>query len=81
MAKAKKKTTKKKATATKKKAKTQEALFVASKVRAAIKDSGLNVAGDALEGLNQQIYWLIDQASSRATANGRKTVRSHDFLA
>ena len=26
-------------------------------------------------------YWLIDEACKRAKANGRKTVRSHDFCA
>jgi hypothetical protein len=26
------------------------------------------------------VYWLIGQATARAAANGRKTVRSHDFM-
>ncbi len=79
----KKAATKKKSTAKKttKKAKTMEALYVASKVKSVIKEYDLNMAGDALDGLNQQIYWLIGQAAARAEANNRKTVRSHDFLA
>ena len=85
MAKAKKKSTaaKKKTTRAKKstaKAPT-EVLLVGSKVRAAIKDSGFNTGGDAVEGLNQWVHWLIGQATNRAAANGRKTVRAHDFMA
>lgn len=72
---------KNKKVAKKAKAKSKEALFVASKVKSQIKADGMNMAGDALEGLNNQIYWLIAQATERASLNGRKTVRSHDFLA
>ncbi len=82
------KTTKKKTTAKRKTTKSRakksssaESLYVASKVKAEIKKSGLNMASDALEGLNKQIYWLIEQATTRTTCNGRKTVRAHDFLA
>ena len=66
--------------ATKKKAATQEMLVVGSKVKNILKDHGCNTGGDALEGLNNWIYWLVDQAASRAEANGRKTVRGHDFM-
>lgn len=72
MAKAKKKkTTKKKAAA--------EMVLVGSKVKAAIKDGGCNTGGDALEALNGLVHWYIGQATQRAAANGRKTVRAHDF--
>jgi histone H3/H4 len=57
-----------------------EALMVASKVKAMIKDADCNTAGDALDGLNAYVGWLIQQATKRAKANGRKTVRAHDFL-
>ena len=57
-----------------------EPLFVGSKVKAAIKAAGCNTAGDALNGLNDWMNWLIQQATSRAKANGRKTVRAHDFM-
>lgn len=60
--------------------KAQEPLFVGSKVKAVIKAAGCNTAGDALNGLNDWMYWLIDQATQRAKANGRKTVRAHDFI-
>ncbi len=75
------KTTAKRKTAKKTTTKSKEALYVASKVKSQIKTDGMNMAGDALEGLNNQIYWLIQQATERAALNGRKTVRSHDFLA
>ncbi len=58
-----------------------EMLLVASKVRQMIKDAGCNTAGDALDGLNAYVGWLVMQAVKRAGANGkRKTVRSHDFM-
>lgn len=56
-----------------------EMMLVASKVKAMIKDAGFNTAGDALEGLNGLVAWYVDQATKRAAANGRKTVRAHDF--
>ena len=58
----------------------KEMLLVASKVRQMIKDSGCNTAGDALDGLNGYVGWLVQQAAKRAGENGRKTVRAHDFL-
>ena len=71
---------KKKATKKKAKKKAAEVLLVGSKVKAAIKAAGCNTGGDSLDQLNSYIYWLISQATSRAGANGRKTVRGHDFL-
>ena len=75
---AKKKTTKKKAAKSKKN--TGEMLLVGSKVKTMLKDAGCNTGGDALEGLNTWVHWLIEQAGKRAEANGRKTVRAHDFI-
>ena len=78
MAKAK---SKKKAPAKKKTSKkTVEVLLVGSKVKAAIKEADCNTGGDAIEGLNNWVHWLIGQATQRAQANGRKTVRAHDFM-
>jgi hypothetical protein len=57
-----------------------EILLVGSKVKAAIKATGCNTGGDAIEGLNAWVGWLISQAAARAQANGRKTVRGHDFM-
>jgi histone H3/H4 len=61
-------------------AKELDMLLVASKTKEALKDSGCNVSSDALEGLNKLVHKYIEQASARAEANGRKTVRAHDFL-
>ena len=36
-----------------------EMLLVASKVRQMIKDAGCNTAGDALDGLNAYVGWLV----------------------
>lgn len=80
---AKKKATKKKAAkrkATRKKAAAKEMLLVGSKTKAALKGMKVNVAGDALDALNEQVHWHIQQAAARAQANGRKTVRGHDFV-
>ena len=57
-----------------------EMLLVASKVRQMLKDAGCNTAGDALDGLNAYVGWLVEQAAKRASENGRKTVRAHDFM-
>lgn len=57
-----------------------EMLLVGSKTKAALKAHGVNVASDALDSLNGVIYWYIEQAVKRAAANGRKTVRQHDFV-
>jgi histone H3/H4 len=57
-----------------------EMLLVSSKVRALIKEAGCNTAGDALDGLNGYVGWLVQQAAKRASENGRKTVRAHDFI-
>jgi len=73
--KAKKKTAAKKPT----RKKSMEPLYVASKVKTAIKGHKMNMAGDALDGLNAVIYQYVDQAAKRAQLNGRKTVRAHDF--
>lgn len=61
------------------KGKSMEMVLVASKVKALIKAGKCNTAGDALDGLNGVVHWYVEQAVKRAHANGRKTVRSHDF--
>ena len=82
---ARKKTAAKKKKAAGKKRATRKAakemLLVGSKTKTALKAHGLNVAGDALDNLNAVVYHYIDQAAKRASANGRKTVRGHDFMA
>ena len=60
--------------------KTQDPLVIASKAKSVLKQAGCNTSGDAFGALNGFIYWLLDQAAKRAKANGRKTVRGHDFM-
>ena len=60
--------------------KKMEPIVVASKAKAQLKKMGCNTAGDAMDGLNGWVYWLLDQAAKRAKANGRKTVRMYDFI-
>lgn len=63
-------------------AKKKEMLIVGSKSKEALKGKGkFNVSSDAIEALNEHMYWLIDQAQKRCKANGRKTIRNHDILA
>lgn len=60
-------------------AKPAEMLLVSSKVRQMIKDAGCNTAGDALDGLNQVVAELVQEAVKRTKENKRVTVRAHDF--
>lgn len=55
-------------------------LLVGSKTKEALKAHDVNVASDALDGLNSLVHWYVEQAAKRAKENGRKTVRGHDFL-
>jgi len=57
-----------------------EMMLVSSKVREMLKAAGCNTGGDALDGLNGYVFWLVQQAAKRAGENGRKTVRAHDFI-
>ena len=62
------------------KSKMMEPIVIGSKAKAVLKAAGCNTSSDALAGLNGWAYWLLEQASKRAKANGRKTVRAHDFI-
>lgn len=77
---AKKKAKKKAARKKKKAAPAMDMLLVGSKTKLAIKAHDVNVSGDALDALNNVVYWYIEQAANRAGANGRKTVRGHDII-
>ena len=61
-------------------AKHMEPIIISSKAKGVLKKAGCNTAGDGLNGLNGWAYWLLEQAAKRAKANGRKTVRAHDFI-
>ncbi len=74
---AKKKSAAKKAP---RKSATKDMLLVGSKTKVALKGYNVNVGGDVLDALNGLVHWYLEQAAKRAGANGRKTVRSHDFM-
>ena len=57
-----------------------ETLLVASKVKAALREKEVNVGEGSIEALNGLMHWYLEQAALRAKANGRKTVRPHDFV-
>lgn len=57
----------------------KEVLIVGSKMKDAIRSSGCNVAGDAIEFLNARVHEMVQNAVARAQENGRKTVRGYDF--
>ena len=66
------------------KEKQKEMLLVGSKTKEALKSCGkktFNVSSDALEALNKNVHWLVEQAQKRCEANGRKTIRAYDILA
>lgn len=53
-------------------------LLVQSKVRAYIKEKGLNTGGDSLEALESAFKRGLDDAIGRAKANDRKTLMARD---
>jgi histone H3/H4 len=57
----------------------KEIVIVGSKMKDAIRGAGCNVAGDAIEHLNEKVHAMIKLATERAKENGRKTVRGYDF--
>jgi hypothetical protein len=74
-----KKAAPKKKAAAKKAAAPKEVLFVASKVKAYIKQSDKMTASETLEALNDKIYAMLDAAIKRTEGNGRKTVKPQDL--
>jgi len=64
-----------------KKVATKEMLLVGSKTKDALRGKDFMVSSDAIDALNNHVYWLVEQAQKRAAANGRKTIRPYDILA
>ncbi|MFC2174273.1 hypothetical protein ACFLQ2_00180 [archaeon] len=56
-----------------------DVLVVQSKVRDEVKKKKANMAGDFCEALSKNVADMVDNAISRAKANGRKTVRAADL--
>ena len=59
--------------------KEKEMLLVNSKTKEALKATGLNVSGEALEKLNERVHDWVKDAQERCVANGRKTVKASDL--
>ncbi len=59
----------------------KEMLLVASKTKDALKGEDFNVSTEAIEALNDYVYWLVEQAQKKCKANGRKTIKPYDILA
>ena len=57
----------------------RDSLIVTSKVKAYIKSKGCMSSADAVDGLNERIYKMLDEAIERTQSNKRTTVRSYDF--
>ena len=53
-------------------------LVVASKVKAIVRDKGLQTSADAIDALNKRVHQLIDDAVERAKLNKRATVKPQD---
>lgn len=52
-------------------------LIVKSKIKEVVKE--LNVAGEVPEALNKKVIKLLEEASERAKANGRRTLQARDL--
>ena len=49
-------------------------------VKSQVKDlTKLNVSKDVYDALEKKVASMIKDAENRATSNGRKTLRAHDF--
>jgi hypothetical protein len=59
--------------------KSREVLVVASKVKSYIKDHNMNTSADAINQLSDRVYMMLDEATARTQANGRKTVKAQDI--
>ena len=60
------------------KVRSREVLVVASKVKAYMKGKDMNTSAEAITTLSDKVYMLLDEASGRTKANGRKTLKSQD---
>lgn len=69
---------KKKKKAAKTSGKSREVLVVASKVKGYVKGKKMNTSADAIQALSERVYAMLDEATSRTKANGRKTVKPQD---
>lgn len=52
-------------------------IIIKSKIKNVVKD--LNVAGEVADALNRKVLKILDDASERAKANGRRTLQARDL--
>ncbi len=55
-------------------------LVVKSKAKDIIAKAGCRSSSDVFDALNGLVQWHLQQGAARAKANGRQTVRGHDFM-
>jgi hypothetical protein len=56
-----------------------EVLVVGSKVKDVVKAAGLQSSGELIQAVSDRVHELVSAAISRASGNGRKTVRAYDL--
>lgn len=52
-------------------------LIIKSKVKSAVPD--MQVSGEVPDALNKKVLRILDEASQRAKANGRRTLQARDL--
>lgn len=52
-------------------------LIIKSKIKAAVPE--LSVAAEVADALNEKVLKMLDEASNRAKANGRRTLQARDL--
>ena len=60
------------------KGKKRDVLVVASKIKAYVRDQGMNTSSDAISCLSEKVYTILDDATARTSANGRKSLKPQD---
>jgi len=58
--------------------KERDILVVASKVKNYVKAKKMNTSADAIGALSEKLYMMLDEATNRTRANGRKTLKAQD---
>ncbi len=52
-------------------------IIIKSKIKSAVPE--LSVAGEVCEALNKKVLEILNEASKRAKANGRRTLQARDL--
>ena len=57
----------------------RDVLVVASKIKTYVKAKKMNTSADAITALSEKVYMMLDEATNRTRANGRKTLKGQDL--